>query len=83
MRDASRATRPGAPAFDANETLLDGYRMAALTNNPLAVVRAQLGDAGLTPLFDEVLSARGQLALLTVDMLKSATRNGGIAVRVK
>jgi 2-haloacid dehalogenase len=34
-----------------------GYPMAALTNNPLAVVRAQLRDAGLTPLFDEVLSA--------------------------
>jgi 2-haloacid dehalogenase len=34
-----------------------GHRLAALTNNPLALVRAQFESAGLTPLFDEVLSA--------------------------
>ena len=34
-----------------------GHRLAALTNNPLTVVRAQLTAAGLAPLFEEVLSA--------------------------
>jgi 2-haloacid dehalogenase len=34
-----------------------GHRLAALTNNPLALVRAQFDHAGLTPLFDEILSA--------------------------
>jgi 2-haloacid dehalogenase len=34
-----------------------GNRLAALTNNPLALVRAQFRHAGLTSLFDEVLSA--------------------------
>jgi 2-haloacid dehalogenase len=34
-----------------------GHRLAALTNNPLALVRAQFDHAGLTPLFEEVLSA--------------------------
>jgi 2-haloacid dehalogenase len=34
-----------------------GYRLATLTNNPLDLIGAQLRNAGLTPLFDEVLSA--------------------------
>jgi 2-haloacid dehalogenase len=34
-----------------------GYRLAALTNNPLGLVQTQFSNAGLTPLLDEVLSA--------------------------
>ncbi|MDN3355281.1 haloacid dehalogenase type II [Actinomadura sp. DC4] len=34
-----------------------GLRLAALSNNPLDLVRAQFRNAGLTPLVDEVLSA--------------------------
>jgi 2-haloacid dehalogenase len=34
-----------------------GHRLAALTNNPLALVQAQFRAAGLTPLVDAVLSA--------------------------
>jgi 2-haloacid dehalogenase len=34
-----------------------GFRIAALTNNPLALVRHQLRNAGIAPLFDAVLSA--------------------------
>ena len=34
-----------------------GFPIAALTNNPLAVVRCQLRNAGLAALFDEVVSA--------------------------
>lgn len=35
----------------------EGFRMAALTNSTLEVARAQLGNADLIELFDEVLSA--------------------------
>jgi 2-haloacid dehalogenase len=61
-RDRLRRAMAGLPPHPDVPAALgalreQGYRMAALTNNPLAVVRAQLGDAGLTPLFDEVLSA--------------------------
>jgi 2-haloacid dehalogenase len=43
---------------EALTTLRDhGFRIAALTNNPLAVVRSQLRNANLAPLFDEVVSA--------------------------
>ena len=35
----------------------EGFRLAALTNSTLEVARAQLGNAGLIELFDEVLSA--------------------------
>jgi len=35
----------------------DGLRLAALTNSTEAVATAQLGNAGLAPLFDRILSA--------------------------
>jgi 2-haloacid dehalogenase len=44
-----------APALTALRE--HGHRLATITNNPLVLVRAQLDAAGLTPLFDEVLSA--------------------------
>lgn len=34
-----------------------GYRQVTLTNSPLAVARAQIANAGLAELFDDVLSA--------------------------
>jgi 2-haloacid dehalogenase len=56
---AAMASLP--PHFDVPPALTalreHGYRLAALTNNPLATVQAQLGAAGLTPLFDVVVSA--------------------------
>ena len=33
-----------------------GFRMAALTNSPLDAARRQLGNAGIAPLFDEIMS---------------------------
>lgn len=33
-----------------------GFRMAALTNSPLDAAKRQLGNAGIAPLFDEIMS---------------------------
>lgn len=33
-----------------------GFRMAALTNSPLDAAKRQLGNAGIVPLFDEIMS---------------------------
>lgn len=58
LRGAMAALPPHPDVPPALTALREhGYRLAALTNNPLAMVQAQLGTAGLTPLFDEVLSA--------------------------
>lgn len=58
LRGAMAALRPHPDVAPALTALREhGYRLAALTNNPLAMVRAQLGGAGLTPLFDALLSA--------------------------
>ena len=57
--DRAMTELPPHPDVPAALTALRerGHRLAALTNNPLALVRAQFGNAGLTPLFEEILSA--------------------------
>lgn len=58
LRAAMAALPPHPDVLPALTALREhGYRLAALTNNPLATVRAQLGAAGLTGAFDAVLSA--------------------------
>ena len=42
------------PAFDKLKAA--GFRMATLTNSPPAVAQAQLGNAGLTPYLEKILS---------------------------
>lgn len=50
---------PPHPEVPAALTALGdgGFRLAALTNNPLALVRSQLRHSRLAPLFHEVMSA--------------------------
>lgn len=58
LRGAMTALPPHPDVRPALTALRErGHRLAALTNNPLATVRAQFDAAGLTPLFDAVLSA--------------------------
>lgn len=53
------AELPAHPDVPAALTALreHGHRLAALTNNPRVLVRAQFAHAGLTPFFEEILSA--------------------------
>jgi 2-haloacid dehalogenase len=65
-----------ADVRDALERLRDGgYRLATLTNSTEAVARAQLDNAGLSSLFDRILSAD------TVRRLKPAPEAYGMAAR--
>jgi 2-haloacid dehalogenase len=58
VRDGMRRLPPHSDARDGLERLRDGgFRLATLTNNPLPVVEAQLANAGLRDLFEEVFSA--------------------------
>ena len=57
LRDRMLALPPHADVRPALERLRDaGFRVVALTNNPLAVVEAQLANADLRHLFERVLS---------------------------
>jgi 2-haloacid dehalogenase len=48
---------PHGDVLDNLERLHDaGFRMAALTNSPLEAAKRQLGHAGISPLFDEIMS---------------------------
>ena len=58
VREGMRRLPPHSDARDGLERLRGaGFRLATLTNNPLAVVEAQLANAGLRDLFEQVLSA--------------------------
>ena len=58
VREGMRRLPAHADTHPALERLRDaGFRLAALTNNPLDVVEAQLENAGLSDLFEQVLSA--------------------------
>ena len=57
LRDRMLALPPHPDARPALERLRDaGFRVVALTNNPLAVVEAQFANADLRHLFERVLS---------------------------
>ena len=58
VREGMRRLPPHSDARDGLERLRDAdFRLATLTNNPLAVVEAQLANAGLRDLFAGVFSA--------------------------
>ncbi len=57
LRDAVQRLPAHSDVAPALHVLRDaGITTAALTNNPLSVVQEQLGHAGLTELFDEIMS---------------------------
>lgn len=54
---ALRRLPPHPDVIPALQRLQDaGFRLAALSNNPLPVLEEQLGNAGITPYFAEIIS---------------------------